>query len=178
MSKVPTFIFSLDDNLEASCKKHNSLHPKEQLSVTDFLPTQANPTDTGYDVRCAEPNGVALKPGVYKLINLGFNVCCPEGWWLKLVPRSSTFAKKHCHALYGTIDESYPDNVKFAVQYLPDSSVLLKNELSISFGEKIGQIIPVKRETMEVKLATREEVKRLHSLKASGRVGGFGSTGN
>lgn len=176
MSNIPSFIFGLDENLESACTKHNTMHPKNPLKPEDFLPKQANMTDTGYDVRCAEPNGVSLKPGVYKLINLGFNVFCPDGWWLKLVPRSSTFAKKHCHALYGTIDESYPDNVKFAVQYIPDSSVLLKNELSISFGERIGQIIPVRREIMEVKIGSKEEIKKLHALRASGRIGGFGST--
>ncbi len=175
---TPKFHFSLDENLSELCDKYNRLHPSEkQLTPTMFLPTKSNPDDTGWDVRCAESNGVLINPGQYKLVNLGFNVFCPDGWWLKLVPRSSTFAKRNCHALYGTIDQSYPENLKFAVQYVPDSSTLIKNGISFSFGERVAQIIPVKREDMMIEQVSKEELKRMHLRRNSSRSGGFGSTG-
>lgn len=174
----PTFHFALDENLQDLCDKYNRLHSTgEPLNPEMFLPVKSNPDDTGWDVRCAEPNGALINPGQYKLINLGFNVFCPDGWWLKLVPRSSTFAKKHCQALYGTIDQSYPDNLKFAVQYIPDSGTLIKGGLSFTFGERIAQIIPVKREEMKIKSVSKDELESMHVFRNSSRMGGFGSTG-
>ena len=176
--KIPEFYFALDENLTDLCEKHNKLHSSEvPITPEMFLPSKANSDDTGWDVRCAEPNGISISPSQYKLINLGFNVFCPEGWWLQLVPRSSVFAKRHCHPLYGTIDQSYPDNLKFAVQYLPDSTLLIKTSLSFSFGERIAQIIPVRREDMIVNSVTKNELKFMHIRRNSSRSGGFGSTG-
>ena len=175
---TPEFYFALDENLKDLCEKYNRLHSTEvPLNPEMFLPVKSNSDDTGWDVRCADPNGVSINPGQYKLINLKFNFFCPDGWWLKLVPRSSTFAKKHCHTLYGTIDQSYPDNLKFAVQYVPDSSSLIKSSLTFEFGERIAQIIPVKREEMIIKSLSKDDLRIMHLRRNSSGFGGFGSTG-
>lgn len=162
--KVPEFKFVLNEGLGP-----------------EFLPTKANNTDTGFDVKCGEPGGVILNPFEYAKINLGFRCFSPDGWWLKLVPRSSTFAKKYLHCLYGTIDCSYEGSVCMALQYLPprtNSPGTDPKQLFIKFGEAIGQIIPVKRQEMLVSQISDEEFDRLCAERKGTRgTGGFGSSG-
>lgn len=43
------------------------------------------------DLRCAEPNGVDLKTGEFKLISLGVSMKLPDDYEAHIVPRSSTF---------------------------------------------------------------------------------------
>lgn len=142
----------------------------------EFLPAKLDPDSTGWDVRCAEPNGVSMKSNEYKLIRLGFRMFAPEGMWLELRPRSSSFAKKHLHALYGVIDENFENELLFACQFIPEWS---GDTLHIEFGERIGQVIPVRKRSMETCEITNEEYDRLVVLRNSGRgTGGFGSTGD
>ena len=131
-------------------------------------------------MRCAIPSGFDLAPGCYYKIPLGIRVLAPEGWWLQLDPRSSTFTKRHMHALNGKIDETYPGQIFFACQYITDSCELfncnyLKN---VKFGDKIGQLIPVKRQEMVVIQASNKELDEEFEKRNSGRTGGFGSTGD
>lgn len=149
---------------------------KEGLSP-EFLPTRAHDTDTGFDVRVANNDGVRIRPFEYVLIDLGFRAFLPEGWWCKLVPRSSTFAKKNLHCLYGTIDNDYENFWRFACQYQPNS-IDDRQELYIPFGDPIGQIIPVKRQEMVVTQISNTEFDDLcNNRKAVRGTGGFGSTG-
>jgi dUTPase len=173
---IPEFKFVLDEGLDDS-----------------FLPTRSEPNATGWDVRCAEKNGVVLRPFDKALINLGFRAFLPYHWWAELKPRSSTFAKKALHCLYGTIDETYSHNWRLAVQWIPpveylkDSNKLAyvpnleehlnDNELKIDFGERIGQIIPVKRQDMQVFKVSVEEFEKLCSERTGNRAG-FGSSGD
>lgn len=173
---VPEFKFVLNDGLEKT-----------------FLPTQANETDTGWDVRCAQPNGVLLKPFDHALIPLGFRVMAPSGWWLELRPRSSSHAKKHLNCLYGVIDESYEGQVYLSCQYIPPLvydatspsgylerrlTVLRRNmDLYIKHEEKIGQLVPALRQNMLVTEITTEEYDKLSMERQANRgTGGFGST--
>lgn len=140
----------------------------------EFLPTKAHLTDTGFDVRAAD--SVTLWPFETAMIDLGFRCFAPAGWWCKLVPRSSTFAKKNLHCLYGVIDESYQNSWRFACQYIPPRSNT--SPLTISFGEAIGQIIPVKRQEMAVSQVSNEEFDKLCAERKGSRgTGGFGSSG-
>jgi dUTPase len=94
---------------------------------------------------------------------------------MELRPRSSSFAKKNLHALYGVIDEDYEGQCVFAAQYLPEKST---DYLVIQEGEAIGQIIPVRREEMIVERVTNEEYEKLcKGRQATRGSGGFGSTG-
>ena len=157
---VPTFRFALNSGLDQK-----------------FLPTQANDTDTGWDVRCARTEGVKLQPFGHVLIPLGFRIIAPPGWWLELRPRSSTHAKKHISCLYGVIDETYEGEVYLSCQFIPPPN-LQSCELGIDFGEKIGQLVPVKRQTMNVESISNEEFGAIAAQrKATRGVGGFGSTG-
>lgn len=160
---IPVFSFALRDGLDET-----------------FLPTRGSTYATGYDVRAAWADGEAhiIQPGEYIKIPLGFRVIAPIGWWLELRPRSSTFAKKHLHALYGVIDEDYEGENVFACQYLPES---LGNNLSaglkIEFGESIGQIIPVETKPMIVKSISNKLYDETVGHRGYHRgAGGFGST--
>lgn len=177
----PNFIFAINPDLEMHCNEFNIKNPTNHLRPEYFLPTQADPEATGYDVRCADPNGVVLRPNCYLKINLGIKMFAPPGWWLKLVPRSSTFMKKHLHALYGTIDETYENNINFVALYSPDACTMLNaNEYKkIEFGERIAQVIPVQRQEMNVQGVSEEEIKKLFAERQGQRgEGGFGASGN
>ena len=219
MSEIPVFKFALTEQLIKFCAQFNKDNKKDikagKVSALDpnlFLPTQSNYTDTGWDVRCASWNTIKydydkyrspgnashileLSPTEYAKISLGLRVFAPEGWWLKLAPRSSTFAKKNLNYLTGTIDQSYEGELLFAVQYLPDqfsfdtdieqhggdyysASTNITNEpLVIPFGERIAQLIPVRRQDMLCESVSNEEFDRLCAERGGARgAGGFGST--
>ena len=168
--QIPEFKFALREDL---------------IDHPEFLPTKANPTDTGWDVRCAEKDGVILYRDSYHMIKLGFRVLAPPGYWLKLVPRSSTFIKKHLHALYGTIDESYSGEVAFCCQmqypsndwpHLRIEPIWEEKNNRIEFGDRIGQLIPVRRQEMIVSSISNEEIDK--AFKERGERGGFGSSGS
>lgn len=156
MTNFPLYKFALREDLK---------------DKSEFLPTRAEQYATGYDVRCAEPHGVLLLPGALGMISLGFRAICPEGWWYELKPRSSVFVKKGLHALYGTIDETYENELMFAARNLSQEAV------RIDFGERVAQIIPVHRQTMLTIPISNEEFERLSNERAANRGGGFGSTG-
>ncbi len=143
-----------------------------------FVPALGSSHATGWDVRAAwtdeqlKEGKNILQPGDYVKIPLGFRVLSPIGWWLELRPRSSTFGKKHLHALYGVIDEDYEGECLFAC-HLPKS----EQPLEIFFGEAIGQIIPVEKVPMIVSSVSNEEFDRLVAARGYHRgAGGFGST--
>jgi len=166
--QVPEFKFALREDL-----KHQD----------GFFPSKADPDATGWDVRCAEPDGIDLHNKEYHLIRLGFRMFCPKGWWVELRPRSSSFAKKQLHALYGVIDENYEREVRFAFQYVahqshgPTCDIYIPPP-RIAFGERIGQLIPVRRQGMITSGVSNEEFDSLCAERQGTRgTGGFGSTG-
>lgn len=167
--EIPTFIFAITEAVQAE-------DPKEYKR---FLPTRATERATGWDVRCAPTKKwLTIRAGQHVKIPLGFRVFAPSNFWLELRPRSSTFATKQLHSLYGVIDEDYEGQCIFACQYIPDISSL-GNDLSLQFGDAIGQIIPVRRQEMIVKEAKNEEYDILCKERNTARgTGGFGSTGN
>jgi dUTP pyrophosphatase len=166
----PVFRFAIRDDLAGAVNANGN----------SFLPTRGTDRSTGWDVRAALTNGptdLIIRPGSHVKIPLGFRVFAPEGWWLELRPRSSTFAKKQLHALYGVIDEDYEGECMFACQYLPDLRSL-GNDLVIKFGEAIGQIVPVRRQEMIVEEITNADYDSACKARDATRgAGGFGSTG-
>lgn len=179
MSELPIYRFALRDDL---------------IDDKRFLPTRAEPKATGWDVRAAMPDRKPLivRPLDHIKIPLGVRGFCPDGWWYDIKPRSSSFAKKNLHALYGTIDETYEGELVFACQYIPPfphpamgyTDELLvpyyfnHNELKIDFGDAIAQIIPRLRQEMIVEDITNEDYDNACKARAAVRgAGGFGSTG-
>jgi dUTPase len=180
MKEIPNFKFAIREDL--------------QDTGALFVPTRGTPQSTGWDVKAAfkDRQSINVSAGQHVKIPLGFRTFAPEGWWYELKPRSSTFAKKNLHALYGTIDEDYEGELIFACQYIPDlviqsfgddsySSIMrVKRDLeliTINFGDAIGQIIPVKRLDMNTEVISNEEYKKLCQTRSGSRgAGGFGST--
>jgi len=172
MSDTPLFKFALREDL---------------INNKEFLPTKGEPDATGWDVSCAfkdeKQYPVEVKAGDWIKIPLGFRCFAPKGWWLELRPRSSTAAKKNLHALYGVIDTSYEGELIFCAQYLPHqlrykiSDPNVNNDLLLQFGEKIGQLIPVKRQEMIVEEISNEDFNDYCQTRGAQRgAGGFGST--
>lgn len=154
------------------------------IEAKSLVPVKAEPKATGWDVACAEyyhidkdgNRGILMEAGKLYLIKLGIRGFCPDGWWYRLVPRSSTFGKKHINCLYGTIDETYEGELLFAAKYVPQTG--MPDILFIKFGEKIGQIIPEKRVDAEMVEVSNDELEKLYKERAGIRgAGGFGSTG-
>ena len=182
VAEIPTYKFALRQDLEDGGK-------------IEFLPTRAEEKATGWDVRAAQEDQepIVLQPFEYAKIPLGFRAFSPEGWWFELRPRSSTFAKKHLHCLYGVIDQEYEGDCVWAVQYIPrlwsDHYVgdtmgrryiqtIRGMECTINFGDAIGQIIPVKRQEMKVERVSNVDYDSLCKERGGERgEGGFGSTG-
>jgi dUTPase len=188
MTKSPVFKFALREDLK---------------NEKQFLPSRVESKATCWDVKAAFPdrNSLVLKPFQRALIPLGFRTFCPEGWWFRLNPRSSTYGKKHLGSLYGIIDETYEGELLFACQYLPEIVLSANNEfyddphigmvhklsvnwdksfektLTIEFGESIGQIYPVQRDEMIVEEVSNEEYDLLcNNRKGQRGIGGFGSS--
>ena len=146
-------------------------------SNISFLPMCGTNMSTGWDVKAAFEGGknLTLRAGEYVKIPLGFRVLCPDGWWMELRPRSSSFAKKYLHCLYGVIDCDYEGMCCLAAKYSPPHGF---DSLEIKFGEAIGQIIPVKRKVMEVEEISNEDYDAACAARAGTRgAGAFGSTG-
>lgn len=180
---IPTFKFALRADLE---------------NEKQFLPTRAESKASGWDVKAAfkDHKPLTIKPFEQVKIPLGVRSFCPDGWWYELRPRSSSFAKKNMHALYGVIDETYEGELLFACQYIPPVGYRIHqgvintwhepdpwqfycetNKLTIAFGEPIGQLIPKRRDEMEVLEVTNEEFDALCATRNSERgAGGFGSS--
>lgn len=174
----PKFSFALRENLSLLCQERSTV----ELPLTPelFLPTKAESKASGYDVRCAIPEGILLKPYCYMKIPLGFRMFAPEGWWLQLAPRSGTFIKLHIHALYGIIDETYENEMVFVGQYIPDGCDMLSPGVDpmIKFGERIAQVVPVERQDMEIEGVSNSDIESLYKNRNASRgTGGFGSTG-
>lgn len=173
----PKFCFATSNIIETKCPI--SLDNKD-INAVDFIPTKSRPKDTGYDVRCAEPDGLVLDPGCFFKMKLGFRMFAPEGWWLSIAPRSGTFINNHIHALYGIIDETYENEMVFAGQYLPDACQLLpaSKKLIIPFGQRIAQVLPSPRWEMPTEKISNKEIEELYKERNDLRgVGGFGSSG-
>ncbi len=177
----PNFKFCLRTDLQQQCGIYNLTHPDlPPLNGGNFLPNQVDPVATGYDVRSASLEAIMLNPGSYLKIPLGFRMFAPKGWWLQLAPRSSTFMKLNIHPLYGIIDENFENEMMFVGQYLPDQSKLYSanQQNAIHFGDRIAQIIPVKRQSMVVSEVTSDEYQDLIFNRQGTRgEGGFGSSG-
>lgn len=170
-SEVPGFKFLIDDGLDDS-----------------FLPTRSSREAAGWDVRAAKD--VTIYEGEYVLVPLGIKCFAPEGWWLELRPRSSTFMKKNIDTLYGVIDNDYEGSIYLGCRYtfsktythLSISDYFRPDRVgavSIKKGDRIGQLIPYRINQMSVSKVSPEEFEKLCKERGSERdPAGFGSSGD
>lgn len=157
--------------------EENQSTPKFYFLATSdrFIPTNDG-RSVGWDVCADIGSPMQICAGQSLLIPLGIKVICPEGWWLQLNPRSSTFAKKDLVSLVGVIDTDYEGNIMLACKYLPTDKLSV---LTIQPGEKIAQLIPMELKKMHAVQVSQEEFAQMSAKRNASRgAGGFGSTGN
>lgn len=108
---------------------------------------------------------VELKAGEFTLLNLGISVECPEGYWLQIVPRSSTFKK------YGIIQTN-----SFGVvdtEYCGDDDILMMPVYAVR-----DTIIPANERICQFTLVPNVNISISEVDKLEGpNRGGFGSSG-
>lgn len=128
------------------------------LDANAQLPSKANPTDAGFDLRASSETVIPV--GKTGMVNLGWSMQLDEGWQAQIRGRSG-LASRGIIAHSGTIDHLYRREVKVILHNFSD------RELRIAIGDRIAQLVfaPVYQVDLdegEVELTAR---------------GGFGSTG-
>lgn len=147
----------VSNNKKIKIKYHEPITPLENINGanSDWI-----------DLRCAEPNGVDLKTGEFKLISLGVSMKLPDDYEAHIVPRSSTFKtwgllQTNPHAV---IDNSYcsdTDVWKYPVYATRDTH--------INFNDRICQFRIVEKQPTII-------FEKVDHLDGKSR-GGFGSSG-
>lgn len=127
------------------------------------LPVQAHKGDAGFDLFCSE--SVWVPPGEVMEIACGIDVQPPEGHWLFLVGRSSTF-DRGLVVNPTVIDSGYRGRLSVLVRNVGDEPVRVET------GERLAQVVPIGLVSDTIR------VERVESLDPSERgSNGFGSTG-
>lgn len=143
-----------EKNPELLIRYHREMHPSlpDVVKYGNFI-----------DLYSAET--VTLKAGESTTIDLGVSVQCPEGYWMQMVPRSSTFKKYHILQTnsFGVIDTEYcgdNDILRLPV-YATEDTVIPANERVCQF--RLVKDIPF-------------DITQVEKLENADR-GGYGSTG-
>lgn len=125
-------------------------------------PKQQKYGDAGSDLPCAE--AVMLEPGERKPIRTGLVAIIPDGWWLRIVGRSSSLWKRGLMVHEATIDQGFRGELFVYVTNVGHTTQ------DISVGDRLAQaiLLPV----VEVEWVETDKVD------ATDRGdNGFGSTG-
>lgn len=131
----------------------------------EIFPTLPNVKQHGNFIDLYSAEEKVLKAGEFGLINLGISVECPDGYWMQILPRSSTFIKYGIIQTnsFGVIDTTYcgdNDIVMMPVYALRD--------IVIPANERICQFTLVKDVAFFIGTVDKLDNKNR---------GGFGSTG-
>lgn len=150
-------ITTKDNSETIKIKYHEPITPLENINGanSDWI-----------DLRCAEPNGIDLKAGEFKLISLGVSMKLPDDYEAHIVPRSSTFKtwgllQTNPHAV---IDNSYCSDTD-----IWKYSVYATRDTHINFNDRICQFRIVKKQPTII-------FEKVDHLDGKSR-GGFGSSG-
>lgn len=129
------------------------------------LPTR-EAGSVGYDLYATDT--VEIPPESLRLIRLGVIVAPPPGWFVAIVPRSSTFRKLGIlqSNSFGVVDPTYcgPDDEVGFPAYNPHRTPMIVEE-----GEKIAQMFLLPMPSYDLEVVTRPP--------ADASRGGWGSTG-
>ena len=133
---------------------------------SDYYPRRATKGAAGYDIYT--PCDGVIKPGETKLIDLGWSVAVPKGWYVSLQTRSSLSVKKGiilANGTEGVVDCDYRDTVKLALRNTGTEDFHFKA------GDRLAQLL-FKRYGVGLPLP-----RSWFDLRSNDRLGGFGSTG-
>jgi dUTP pyrophosphatase len=129
----------------------------------NYIPEYAHQGDAGADLKASEDKSIA--PRSRELVATGICLELPEGYAGLIWPRSGTAVKLGLDTGAGVIDSHYRGEIKILLFNHSD------NEIKISSGDRIAQLIVQKIETVEFKISK--------CLSETDRdSAGFGSTGD
>jgi len=135
--------------------------PFKKLSEKAQMPSQATPSDAGYDLFSAE--AWVLKPGERKAFKTNISTAIPHGYYGRIAPRSWLAYKHGIDTLAGVIDSGYRGDIGIILINL------WAEDFEVKEGDKIAQFIIEKCHYIEWK-----EVETLEESVRS--EWGFGST--
>lgn len=135
---------------------------------TAFLPSNAYPGDAGHDLHALEDTWVPLREG--RDIRTGLNVSIPEGYYGRIVGRSSTLRKRGLLIIEGIIDCGFRGEL-FSFAYCPPTPItMLKKGFLVERGMAVAQMI-----VTPVPVVEWEVVEELPPSERG--EAGFGSSG-
>lgn len=127
------------------------------------LPTRAYPGDAGFDLHCKLGVPAVIYPGEFRELSMGLDVQPPDGCWLLVVGRSSTF-QRGLLVNSGVVDSGYRGKLVIWVRNVSQGKVVVQP------GERLAQMIPMPQ--------LQTSAVRVDSLDPSERgSNGFGSSG-
>jgi dUTP pyrophosphatase len=173
-------------------KQNGGIHMREQkrvyvekLNPDISLPTYANETDAGMDVRAAQD--ILIKPQETKIIPTGLRVAIPDGFEIQVRARSGVSFKTPLRISngIGTIDNSYRGEIGIIITntseanaktiFVEPMSIDNKGNLHGSYlikkGDRIAQLV-----LSRVPQIVWEEVSNVEEI-GENRGGGYGSSG-
>lgn len=88
----------------------------KRLSPGAKIPTKANPTDAGWDLYLPDDRGrLFASPGGMAICDLEIAMEIPEGWYMRIEPRSGLAVKKGIQIMAGVIDCSYRGSIRVCI---------------------------------------------------------------
>lgn len=98
-----------------------------------YMPSRAYPNDAGHDLFVWET--MSIEPGITYDVDCGIAVAFPEGWYGRIIGRSSTLRKRGLLVVEGIIDEGYRGPLFVCARNVSTMGVQLLS------GERIGQLL-------------------------------------
>ena len=142
---------------------------KIRLTDKTLMPTRANKTDAGLDLRASE--GKLILASTPTLIDTGVSVQIPPGHVGLVFSRSGL--AKHGITLsnsVGVIDSDYRGNIMVSVICNADN----ERDVFINKGDRIAQLVVVPIVLPQVWVVDEDDEEWLNTARGTG---GFGSTG-
>ncbi len=138
------------------------------------LPVYKTKGSAGCDVHANITMPLWIKPGETRLIPTGLKVKVPEGYCLKLYPRSGIALGKSISLIncVGIIDSDFREEVGVALVNHGD------NQFEVKRGDRIAQLVLEKVEQVSWNVKTNDEWQVIIDTEVNTRSGGFGSTGS
>ena len=153
-------------------KKQQKPITVQVLNISKFLSTPKYQTQgsAGCDLYADLVTPVFIPSGESKLISTGLKTIPPEGYCLRILPRSGLAVKNiTCHP--GLIDSDYRDEIKVLI--INNSGRVFQ----VNGGDRIAQLVIQKVEQIEWDILSKQGFEEITEKEENNRKGGFGSTG-
>ena len=102
-----------------------------RLSDRATIPTKSNRTDAGWDLYAVREGVLGI--GQRRTFDLEIAVAIPEGWYMRIEPRSGLAAGYGVQVMAGVVDASYRGSVKVILHNAGSKSLV------IAAGDRIAQ---------------------------------------